>query len=831
VPTGGLHPPVPVKTREQTLSKFHDPVGLLRTVVGSLLAAGLSLVASVSTAANTATDASTNQSVPDLQEIVVTATKSSELMSKVPISMVALSNAALEESGIKSMADIGELVPGVQFDQTTGLGAGTSTTLSIRGINSGIGTSTTGVYLDDIPLQTRVDFLSYWGNPYPAVFDLQRVEVERGPQGTLFGAGAEGGAVRFITTEPSLTDFTAMAHAEGAYTEGGGPSYEGGMALGGPLFKDELGFRFSVWDRHDGGYVDRVNPFNGSTVESNANWGNTLATRIALRFQPSDSVDITPSYFAQVERLNDSAAFYEYLSNPSKDVYNNGRLSRQPSDDRLYVPSLKIEVNLPDGLTLTSVSAYVERWGHTNQDVTSIEATTGAGTPFGGGYGYGVPPGGNKDNYPQYWSFPTNQNQDATETARTDVRTISQEIRLANAADSRAKWTAGAFYSRAVQTDTQNIYGSYMIENVINPYFGLPPFASTDALLASQIRSIDEQLAGFGQLDYKVTPDLVLTLGGRLSHSIADFQQTQSGLFSTTGTDAITVNSGAQSQVPWSGKVGVSYFITPDDMLYTSASRGYRIGGANQPINSAPTPVGCGVQAPATYGGDKVNSYELGIKGKTADHQLHFDVDGYYAQWLNVETALGLACGFGYITNAGTAHSSGFDVALAYDPTSALTLSGAVTYTKVYFVNSVYLPNTTPGAPGSLVVGAGDELAGAGSAPWTSTDSIDYRFQLHGQNLRLHVEDIFKSHDGGTFSWMHPDATFYSTTLTSNPSTNLINGRLNLTLGRCDLALYADNILDSHPTLYRFQDTPQSLLYQALGLRPRTVGLSVDYRL
>jgi iron complex outermembrane receptor protein len=608
---------VPVKTREQILSTLHDPVGLLPTVVGSILAAALSFVASVSVAASAATDASPNQSGSDMQEIIVTATKSSELMSKVPISMVALSNQALEDSGVKSIADLGEVVPGVQFDQTTGLGAGTNTFLAIRGINSSVGTSTTGVYLDDIPLQTREQSLSYWGNPYPAVFDLQRVEVERGPQGTLFGAGAEGGAVRFITREPSLTDFTAMAHTEAAYTEGGGPSYEGGVALGGPLFKDELGFRFSVWDRHDGGYVNRVNPFNGSTVDSHANWSNTLATRIAFRFQPVDGVDIMPAYFAQIERLNDSAAFYEYDSNPSHDVYNNGRLTRQPSDDRLYIPSLKIEANLPAGLTLTSVSAYVERWGHAQQDVTAIEATTGAGTPFGGGYGYGVPPGGNKANYPQYWSFPTDPSQDATETVRTDVRTFSQEIRLANAADSRAKWTAGVFYSRAVQTDTQNIYGPYMIENVINPYFGLPPFASTDSLLASQIRSTDEQLAGFGQLDYKATPDLVLTLGGRLSHTIADYRQTQAGLFSITGTDAITVASGGQSQVPWSGKAGVSYFITPDDMLYTSASRGYRIGGANQPINSAPAPVGCGLQAPPTYGGDKVNSYELGIKGKT----------------------------------------------------------------------------------------------------------------------------------------------------------------------------------------------------------------------
>lgn len=766
-----------------------------------------------------------NESPVELQEIVVTATKTKEVISKVPISMVALSNQALEESGVKSVVDLAEVVPGVQFDQVAGLGAGTNTYLAIRGINSTIGTSTTGVYLDDTPLQTRVASLSYWGNPYPAVFDLERVEVERGPQGTLFGAGAEGGAVRFITPEPSLTGYSGTVHSEVSDTAKGGPSYEGGLAFGGPIVNDRLGVRLSVWDRHDGGYIDRVSPFSGQTVDANANWANTLAARLAVRYAPTDDLSITPSFFSQVSRLNDSSAFYTYLGNPADGVFQNGRLSRQPSADRLSLPSLKIEAGLPAGLTLTSISSFMSRIGHGIQDGTSVN-----GSVFGG-YGYGVPPGDDPADYKQYWSFPTSQDQAATETVTTNVKTFSQEIRVANSGDGRARWTAGAFYSRAVQTDTQTVYGAWVVDNVINPVYGAD-LKDTDPLLFSQIRSTDQQTAGFGQLDYKLTPELNFTLGGRLSHATAAYTQTQSGFLSSTGNNTVAVQSGSQAQTPWSGKVGLSYFLTPNDMLYASASRGYRIGGANQPINSAPVSEGgCGIQAPATYGSDKVNSFEVGTKGKANEGHVRFDAAGFYVDWIDIQQSLYFPCAFGYITNGGIAHSKGLDMSVTYDPAPALTLNAAVTYTNANFTKTVYLPTSIPGTPGSLLVAAGDKLGGQGSAPWNVTASFDYRFRTFGYAMRLRVEDIFKSHDDGHFPWMNPLATLYSPDLAANPSTNILNGRLTLSLDKWEVALFVNNLLNTHPTLYRYQDIPASLLFTALTLRPRTAGISVDYRL
>jgi outer membrane cobalamin receptor len=166
-----------------------------------------------------------------LQEVIVTAEKREEYLNVVPISANVLTSADMSEAGIEGISEIAALTPGVEYDYNTQFGGGILTKLGIRGIKSDIGAPTTGVYIDDVPIQWRQ---SGFGNAHPVAFDLTRIEVLRGPQGTLFGAGAEGGSVRFITTEPSITEFTVQYRAEVSQTEYGGPSYETGAAAGGP---------------------------------------------------------------------------------------------------------------------------------------------------------------------------------------------------------------------------------------------------------------------------------------------------------------------------------------------------------------------------------------------------------------------------------------------------------------------------------------------------------------------------------------------------------------------------------------------------------------------
>src|ERR1700736_5121421 len=230
----------------------------------TLIAGAGACLATLAYANDATAAAATEPAAGGLEEIVVTATRREENISKAPISVTAFSQDMIDQKGIKDFQYVARFTPGVSID-TSGTNA-----ISIRGISSSGGAGTTGIYIDDTPIQSRA--LGF--NPddtLPKTFDLDRVEVLRGPQGTLFGAGSEGGTVRYIMTQPSLTQFTSYARSEVSYTEGGAPSYEAGLAMGGPIINDTVGFRVSAWFRRDGGWIDQVDPTTLQTIDSNAN--------------------------------------------------------------------------------------------------------------------------------------------------------------------------------------------------------------------------------------------------------------------------------------------------------------------------------------------------------------------------------------------------------------------------------------------------------------------------------------------------------------------------------------------------------------------------------
>src|ERR1700733_10534765 len=208
-----------------------------------------------------------------LAEVVVTSTRREESLSKVPISVTALTQEDMDTKGIKDITDVVRFTPGIAIDNS-----GTNN-ISIRGISSTGGAGTTGIYIDDTPIQMRG--LAF--NPddaLPKSFDIDRVEVLRGPQGTLFGAGSEGGTVRYITTAPSLTKASIYGRSELSFTQGGEPSYEAGLAAGGPVIDGTLGARATIWFRRDGGWIDRGDPTaadpQSAGGDQEANHGKTL---------------------------------------------------------------------------------------------------------------------------------------------------------------------------------------------------------------------------------------------------------------------------------------------------------------------------------------------------------------------------------------------------------------------------------------------------------------------------------------------------------------------------------------------------------------------------
>jgi iron complex outermembrane receptor protein len=742
--------------------------------------------------------ATANSSNNTLEEIVITATKREESLSRVPASVVAFSEHDLQTAGMTNFEEVAASTPGLQFDRTS-VGPGTITYVSIRGIFSPVGTATTGVYIDDTAIQGRPR-IGTFGNAYPVTFDLNRVEVLRGPQGTLFGAGAEGGAVRFIYHQPDLHDFAGQVRAEVAQTDHGGLSYETGAAAGGPIVSDKLGFRVSAWYRTDGGFVNRVDPFSGTPVDTDANRKEAKSFRFAVTSAPIDGLAITPSFVYQSEQSHDSAAFMPYLSNPSAGQFNNGSLLRQPFADSFYLPALNVEADL-GAAKFTSVTSYFSRTANEVFDITSVLGTLGAVVHLrAGAGGYGNPLGA---------AYPASYADFASQPNYIGQNILTQEFRLASVdRDARLAWVVGAFYSNALQHDVSNTYS-----NDINSADHLPPGTSTRYL---EDYDNDTQEAAFGQFDFAIIDNLKLTAGIRAAHVRFDIESLSGGLFNFgIPPMARTV----RSENPITPKFGLYYQADPNNLFYVSVSKGYRIGGVNSPV-----PTYCPGTAPDTYSSDSLWSYEIGSKNRLFDDRLQIDASAFHVDWKNIQQSVLLpACSYAYTANAGDASSNGFDLALQALIIKDLTMSLGVGYTHATFTKTV----TVGGVP---IVQKGDVIGQVPNvpAPWVVTLSGNYSIALTGEITGyLWAEDAYHSKNPGPFSNDIPHGVSYAPNNVANPATNLLNLRSGIKWDKYDVSLFVNNALNSHPNLYKQVPSQASTLAWYRTFQPLTFGVTL----
>jgi iron complex outermembrane recepter protein len=721
-----------------------------------------------------------------LQEVVVTATRREESIEKVPISVEALTQDELTEGGIKDIADIAAVTPGLQFAAPTGF-ISTLTTISIRGLNTNTGAGVVGIYLDDTPIQSRLSSVTNVGSPFPVVFDLNRVEVERGPQGTLFGAGSEAGTVRFISNSPSLTDFSGFSHAELAMTQDGGPSYEVGAAAGGPIVDDKMGFRISVWDREDGGYVNLIDPITGRTVESNVNSDNKLATRVALAFKVNEDILITPSVFYQSVHVGDSGRFYANFSNPTTGYFVNGRLAPEVSTDDFALPSVKVETHLPFA-ELTSTTSYLYRRIDVNFDDSAFIGASGLVD-----YGSSLGP-----------AFPTSPSDIAPQFDSQYLRGFTQEVRLAsNQRDALVTWVAGVFYDHRNQTDFQTTSSL-----PVDP-------TGKEIYQVSQVVT-DDQIAAFGQGDIHFTDKWKATLGARVA-------RVKSALTLYNGTGVLDSTPLVQyaptvTGTPFTPMGAVSYQADQNNLLYISASKGFRVGG-----NNIPVPTYCNTVVPDGFKSDYVWSYELGAKDRLFDGRVQIDSSVFHIDWSNIQELVNLQCGYQYTTNTGGAVSNGFELALQAKVTDRLLANIDVGYANAYFTSNVY-----DGAGAPLVL-SGDKigLLPQVNAPWNVNTSANYEIPLsNGAKVHLRGEYRYTSRNPGPFITQIPTSPNYYPLIVADPPTHLFNGRAGVKMGKLDVTLFVDNVFNSHPLLGMYQDTPTSNLINYSTFRPRTVGLS-----
>ena len=776
-----------------------------------------------------AADEAPSQDTSGIQEVIVTATKDSRQLSKVPISISAYTQQMMDDRGIRGISDIVAQTPGLDLGDQGSNGVGDR--ISIRGIDSNSGAATTGVYIDDTPLQSRNNPINLAGTVFPEVFDLERVEVLRGPQGTLFGAGAEGGVVRFITPTPSLTKDSIYARGEASATDRGDPSYTAGGAFGGPLIDGMLGLRVSGW-------VDRVSWQTGDT-DKNTNWSDAGGARVALLWKASDSLSVTPSLLYQGSHENDTPDYWSALSNPGRGEFVNGYAARQQSTEHFALPSLKVEADLGGGLQFTSITSFFYRTESNISDVTNYDIAGAVGAVGANG----------EDNI-----FPTVASGAPVIdlfVGATRQNVFTQELRLQNTDPSnRIRWVAGLYFQNSRLNDTQ-LAPNPQLQNLFDEQQGVGAFDAyyydptvcvgpcTGLLNGYEYtgneHSRDLQTAAFGNVDWSVTERLILNGGLRVERTKSTFVAVEDGPVN----DGPSVGGGSDSATPVTPKLGLSFQANSNTLYYGSIAKGYRPGGGNSHV-----PQACSLDlgniglssAPTQYNSDSTWSYEVGTKQRTSDGRLSVDASVFYIDWRDIQWYYFLPnCGYGITFNLGHSSSTGFDVEFNARLTDHLLAGLSVGYTDAKFLQTATLYS----GQSSPVVFNGQTL---GQAPWTVYSSLEYQFSLGGSaGYYARATDDFKSRNNGPYLYQFADSAVYDPDLRPGSSQN----RLDLRIGRvwhgADISLFVSNALNAHPTIvnpqashyvgYDFNsgDPVSSPIFSYQTIQPRTVGVTATF--
>ncbi len=791
-----------------------------------------------------------------LEEIVVTATRHEEGMSKVPISITAMTQDDMDQKGIRDFSEMVRFTPGVNID-TSGTNA-----ISIRGISSSGGAGTTGIYIDDTPIQMRA--LGF--NPddtLPKTFDMERVEVLRGPQGTLFGAGSEGGTVRYIMTQPSATTESSYARGELSYTQFGEPSYEAGVAHGGPIIDDVLGYRASIWFRYDGGWINRVNDETGDITERNANYASATAIRLAFIYQPNDSVKITPSVMFQNKQQHDLGTYWPAYSNPGSGDFNNATPERIPIPDEYYLPALKAQIDFAHATLISNTSYYhrneMDAYQGTGYDLAFFQSQSWPGGvgACGSASTSAVPPcswypllDANGVHLPAGFA-----NYQTPNTMTNQQRTWTQEVRLQSNDDGGAlKWTVGAFWSQSRELSIEQLYDPSIVP-FWTALFGSSPFAYPlfqDAngnanyycngvgtpgtglpncdIYYNQNTSHDRQLAEFGELTWSVTDQLKLTAGARFADMKFDLTHYANGLENS----GLGVFSGAYHQNSFTPKLGLSFQADPQNLFYFTYAKGFRPGGVNAPLPVAE----CGT-TPTSYNSDTTQSYEIGSKNNFAN-KLKVAASVYYIKWNGIQQNVydpgpTDACGFQYTANLGTAVAKGFDLQLEAALGAGFTFEASVGYTSARYTN-----NTINSSAGDAISGeAAINYSPGTNPPWNIALGPQYSFPVAGHDAFVRLDWEYTSRNPWLASVQDPQNVNqydqYSYTL---PSTSFTSLRAGVKLGSWQISAFMDNVFDVHPILnyalvqndYNNPNGPPPPQQNDFTFRPRTFGITATYK-
>jgi iron complex outermembrane receptor protein len=595
-------------------------------------------------AAQTVAPASSGAST-ELAEIIVTATRRSESIQNVPSSVTALTSGTLEQILARDLNDFAGFVPGLSFAST-----GPSTNLLvIRGITTGSQlSSATGVYLDDIPLGASTSNGVGYQSLNINAFDLNRIEVLNGPQGTLYGATSLGGTIKYIPNAPNLNSFGLNAGVEVSSTQHGhiNHAYTGmvNMPIG-----DIAAIRVDGYQVYDSGYAK--DPIYG---RDNQGWARSEGGRVALLLQPTDDLDIQLRASTQhIPSESADVGFRDpHTHQPTYGTYDQAYPTFQPSNYSLTLYSAAINYNTPwakfssiTGLQVNNGTSY-----------TDNSLTYDAALGF---LGAAADP----------WSLYVN----------TTTKKFTQEFRVASRESTTFQWLAGAFLSNEKTSEVVDLFDN---ANAGGTILGISPFTS---FLPSTYR----EYAAYADGTIFFTRQLELGLGVRYSRQKQAYEETVSGLLATGSAAVLTPPVATSDQSVMTYLINPKFHITDDVMLYARAASGFRPGGPNFVLSP-------GLGNP-TYDPDRLWSYELGEKATFLDRRATLNFDIYDILWKDIQVTVNVG-GVNQLENAGTARVTGAEMAFDYRILPALTLGGSAAYTNARLSSTpAVIDVTTPG--------------------------------------------------------------------------------------------------------------------------------------
>jgi len=559
-------------------------------------------------------------------ELVVTAQRREEKLRDVPQAVSVITSQDIERLGAVQFRDFAATVPGLTFTTT---GAGFSQ-ITLRGVTAGIDLApTVAVYVDDVPYGSSSSYI--FGSRLAldvGLFDVSRIEVLKGPQGTLYGASSMGGVLKYVSTAPSPSQFGIDVRSGVSSTEHGSMSYDAAATVNAPI-NDKVAVRATGFESHDGGYVDNV-----TLGQKDVNKSDIYGGRLDVLLTPTDRLNIRLSGFAQDIR-RDGEAQADFLNNglPLVGSLDQKRNVEEFFRQQFSLGSATINYDLGPA-TLTSVTSYQTMRVHFLADnptaVTTIANRFGVALKSVG--------------------------------TLNDVRNdkFTQEVRLASAAKGPLEWVAGAYYTTEDGTAIQDyVLTGPAGQTVPNTYFHFEGPVDLS------------ELAGFANLTWHITDRFDISGGLRHSHLKQTIEQIGAGPLAGASRAPNTATNDVNTWL-----ADARYHFNDQVMVYARYATGYRPGGPNFVILD---PTGKSV-GPNSFSADNLKSYEVGLKAETPNHLLGADLSAYHLDWNDIVVVAVLG-GVAYRTNApGGAAVDGFEAALTSHPTPQLSLAASLAY-------------------------------------------------------------------------------------------------------------------------------------------------------